>query len=361
VQARLLAWFDASHRDLPWRRTRDPYCILVSEILLQRTRVVLGRPYYERFLARFPDVRSLAAASEEDVLRTWEGLGFYRRARNLHAAAREITVAYRGQVPADFDTLRSLPGVGAYTAGAVASIAFNQRVPAIDGNVARVLARLFRIEEVIARGMGRKRLESIAMDLVPSHRPGAFNQALMELGATVCTPASPDCPICPLERLCIAREADVEVSLPRPPPRRAPEVVSVAFAHVRADERILLVQRPKAGLFGGLWSLPGGEIASNTDAARTLRDVVAAQTGLSVRVGEVTAAIAQTFSHRQWFGSVYSCTMPGDGVPAVGARWASWLEARRLPLVPFQRKFLKSIESHRNLEFFDADPHGPPP
>lgn len=354
VRKRLLAWFDADHRDMPWRRTRDPYRILVAEVLLQRTRVVSGTPYYERFLARFPDVRSLAAASEDEVLRAWEGLGFYGRARNLHAAAKAVIRDYGGRIPPDAETLAGLPGIGPYTAGAVASIAFGVRVPAVDGNVTRVLARLYRIDADVSRGAGRDRVAELAGSLVPAARPGTFNQALMELGATVCTPTSPACGACPLERLCLARASGMQSTLPWRPKVQEPTLVPVAFAHVVSGDRVLLVRRPTSALLGGLWSLPGGELPANCDEAEALRGLLADQTGLDVDVGETVARVAHSFSHRRWSGAVRRGSVRRQGTLAASARWVTVEESLRLPLVPFHRKILAELESRRPLESFDG-------
>ena len=339
---RLLTWFDASHRDLPWRRTRDPYRILLAECLLQRTRVASGIPYYERFLARFPDVASLAAASEDDVLRAWEGLGFYRRARSLHAAARAIVERHGGRIPSDVASLAELPGIGPYTAGAVASIAFGARVPAVDGNATRVLARLYRIEADVTRGDGRNLVSALAAGLVPASRPGAFNQALMELGATVCTPASPSCERCPLESLCLARAAGVEEALPRVSRRPKSPEVRVAFALVTSGARVLLARRPASGLLGGLWSLPGGEVRARADPS-DLEALVAKQTGLRVRVGARAAPVAQTFSHKRWKGAVFRCTTRSSTPPSRPARWVRLEDLLALPLVSFHRKILSEL------------------
>ncbi len=342
VARRLLTWFDASHRDLPWRRTRDPYRILLAECLLQRTRVASGIPYYERFLARFPDVTSLAAASEDDVLRAWEGLGFYRRARNLHAAARVISERHGGRIPTDYDSLAALPGIGPYTAGAVASIAFGARVPAVDGNATRVLARLFCIEADVTRGDARRLVWALASDLVPASRPGAFNQALMELGATVCTPASPSCERCPLESLCLARAAGVEEALPRVSRRAKSPEVRVAFALVTSGARVLLAHRPASGLLGGLWSLPGGEVRARSGPS-DLRALVAEQTGLRVGVGARAAPVAHTFSHKKWKGAVFRCTSRSSRPPSHSARFVRLDELRDLPLVSFHRRILSKL------------------
>jgi len=347
IAERLLAWFDGRRRDLPWRRTKDPYRILVAEFLLQRTRVSTGVPYYDRFIERFPTVASLARASEADVLRTWEGLGFYRRARSLHAAAKAILARHGGAVPADPEDLDRLPGIGPYTAGAVASVAFGRRVPAVDGNAIRVLARVFRIREDVAAAAVRRRIRDIASGLVPDDRPGDFNQALMELGATVCTPAAPACPACPIEDLCVARREGDERSLPRAARPRASVDAPVVFAFVERGDRFLLVRRPEGGLLAGLWSLPGGERPRGADDRSALRALVRAQTGLRIRVGEPCAPVAHAFSHRRWTGAVFRCVPLGTDPPRSQARWARRRDLAELPLVPFHRRALSALGSRR--------------
>jgi A/G-specific adenine glycosylase len=222
----LVRWVRRDHRDLPWRLGRDPYAIWVSEIMLQQTRVEVVVPYYERFLERFPDVEALAAAPLDDVLRAWAGLGYYRRARQLHAAAAIVARDHHGRLPADEAALRALPGIGRYTAGAIRSIAFGEPAPIVDGNVARVLSRLFALPGGPGDSVWERRLWTLAGQLVPATDPSAFNQGLMELGATVCTPRSPRCAACPLARHCRAlAEGRPEAY---PPPRPRPKLVSVA-------------------------------------------------------------------------------------------------------------------------------------
>ena len=270
ITAALGAWFDRVARDLPWRRTRDPYAIWLSEVMLQQTRVETVIPYYERFLARFPTVRDLAAADLDQVLALWSGLGYYRRARGLHLCAREVTERHGGVFPSEAPALRSLPGVGAYTAGAVASIAFDRREPLVDGNVARVLARIEAIDEDIRSTAGVRRLWETAARLVPADHPGRFNQALMELGATVCTPRSPRCGDCPVDGLCAARAEGREEELPVIAPKRDVPVVPAVAAVVRAGQRVLLARRAEGGLFGGLWEPPMVEAASLAEARALL-------------------------------------------------------------------------------------------
>ena len=288
------AWYDEVARDLPWRRTRDPYAVWLSEIMLQQTRVETVVPYFERFLARFPDVGSLAAAPLDDVLGLWSGLGYYRRARQLHAAAREVTERWGGALPASAAELRTLSGVGAYTAGAVASIAFDRREPLVDGNVARVLARLEGIDDDVRGAEGARRLWEAAARLVPEDRPGRFNQALMELGATVCSPRAPRCEACPVRARCVAAEEGRQDALPVVSPKRAPRAVRVVAAVIRHGGRVWLARRVESGLFGGLWEPPMVEARSIAAARAALAGAGIAADVRVRRAGEVKHVL----SHR---------------------------------------------------------------
>ncbi|HKE19728.1 MAG TPA: A/G-specific adenine glycosylase [Kofleriaceae bacterium] len=254
-----MRWFTEHRRDLPWRRTRDPYAIWVSEVMLQQTRIAVVWPYYERWMLRFPSAADLAAAPLDEVLAAWSGLGYYGRARNLHRGAREVVARFGGALPATAAELCSLPGVGRYTAGAIASIGFGRREPLVDGNVARVLSRLFAIEGDIKAGATARRLWSVAGELVPEERPGDFNQGLMELGQDVCTPAAPRCEACPLADLCAARASGRTAELPVVGKRR-PDADKPLLAHcavwLERRGRLLLARRRPRGLFGGLWELP---------------------------------------------------------------------------------------------------------
>ena len=264
LRADLLAFYDRRKRDLPWRRENDPYRILVSEVMLQQTRVDTVIRYYEAWLERFPDVEALAAADEALVLKAWEGLGYYRRARNLHAAARMVRERWEGEMPSTEAALRGLPGVGEYTAGAVASIAFGEAVPAVDGNVRRVLARLFDEPRPTTRW-----LRDTAAGLVDPERAGDWNQALMELGATVCTPRGPLCETCPVADACAARAAGTVADRPAPTDRRPPRKAIIALAVLRRGRgEVLLERRGREGLLAGMWALPEREIDDVDQAAR---------------------------------------------------------------------------------------------
>jgi len=256
IRRTLLTWYDENRRELPWRagpgERPDPYAVWVSEVMLQQTRVETVRPYYERWLADFPTVQALAAAPESAVLKAWEGLGYYSRARNLHRAVREVATRYGGEIPAEPAVFRSLPGVGRYTAGAVASIAFGREEPIVDGNVRRVFARLLdRAEPTDAE------LWDLAGRIVGGKRPGDLNQALMELGALVCTPRSPGCGTCPVRAECAARAAGTVDDRPARKVARAVPVEHHGVAVVVRGERVLLVQRPDGGRLAGLWEFPG--------------------------------------------------------------------------------------------------------
>jgi A/G-specific adenine glycosylase len=259
LQEALLGHYDRTARELPWRRDTDPYRVLVSEIMLQQTRVETVREYYERWLVRFPRLEDLAAADEEDVLKAWEGLGYYRRARNLHTTAMIVCEDHGGMLPSDSVGLRALPGIGEYTSGAVSSIAFGERVPAVDGNVRRVLARFFDVAEPRASW-----LRETADQLVDGSRPGDWNQALMELGATVCTPRKPACSSCPLSPWCQALAAGTQAE--RPAPARARKVPRSVFvlAVLHAGGRVLIAKRPAGGLLAGLWAFPESVLESGS-------------------------------------------------------------------------------------------------
>lgn len=296
VRRALLAHFDAHARPLPWRGVTDPYAIWVSEVMLQQTRVDAAVPYYERWLARFPDVHTLADAPVDDVLKAWEGLGYYSRARNLHRAARLVRERYRGALPEDYASLRALPGVGDYTAGAVASIAFGRRQPAVDGNARRVLARL--LDEA---DPPPARLRERAAALVDHERPGDVNQAIMELGATVCTPRTPHCDACPIRTYCAAAAAGTQ--LERPAPKRAatpPLYVKATAVIVEPGGRALLVRRAGTGLLAGMWTFPAREVRDVAGAARGARAECRARLGdLPIAAARRIGVVDHAFSHRR--------------------------------------------------------------
>ena len=282
VRAPLVAWYRVAARDLPWRRTKDPYAIWVSEAMLQQTTVAAVIPYWERFLARYPTLRSLAASRGEDVLAVWSGLGYYRRARYLREGAIAVMHRHRGRVPKSIDALMDLPGVGRYTAGAIASVAFGLPAPVVDGNVKRVFSRLF------ALGGRSKRVPdntywSIAESLVEGTAPGDWNQAVMELGATVCTPRDPDCDRCPVARHCRALARDHVARFPAPDKRVEVRVVPVAVSWITRGNRVLLERRAPDGPFRGSWDLPAAVIPKGVKAGRAIARQFSKRHGITVQ------------------------------------------------------------------------------
>jgi A/G-specific adenine glycosylase len=340
----LIGWYRANRRDLPWRRTRDPWAVWVSEAMLQQTRALTVIPYYERFLRRFPDPASLARADLDDVLGLWAGLGYYSRARNLRAAAAQVVECFGGSVPDTVEQLQTLPGVGRYTAGAVASIAFDRPAPVVDGNVARVLSRLRGIREAVDGAAGRARLWTEAEALASGPAPGDLNQALMELGARVCLPRAPRCPICPVARHCAARAAGDAESLPRRAPRRKPRAVHAVAALVLRRGRALAVRRPPRGLFGGLWQLPGAEVASaRTADAVTLARVVRERTGLEIGAVEPAGRLEHGLTHRTLRLRVFRCEAKPGRVRLSGwdrHRWVTPQAFAGFPLGALDRRAL---------------------
>ena len=302
----LLRWYRRHRRDLPWRRTRDPYAIWVSEVMLQQTQVATVLPYYRRFLERFPDPASLANAAEEEVLGLWSGLGYYRRARALRAGARAVVERHAGRVPGDVEALRALPGIGRYTAGAIASIAFDLPAPVLDGNVRRVLSRLWALK-VAARAREEKLLWAIAEILAPGPDPGDLNQALMELGARVCTPRNPDCPACPLRNRCRALELGDPEAHPTPRSRRPTEKVTVAVGWIRRSRRLLLEKPPPGSPLRGSWDLPAVELCSGGSPRDVLRRKLKREHHLEVTVGDRLTSVGHGIMHRRLSLDGYDC------------------------------------------------------
>jgi len=311
----VVGWFRRGHRDLPWRRTRDPYAVWISEVMLQQTRVETVAPRFERWLQRFPTVRALAEAPLDDVLAEWAGLGYYARARNLHAAAKLVDERHGGALPDDPEAIGALPGIGRYTAGAILSIAFDRPVPILDGNVGRVLARCFRVAGDPKSSATRADLWSLAEQLVVTNTklndrsanssPSALNQGLMELGATICTPRKPACLVCPIERSCEARAAGDPEAYPEPSrPTRVSAVEQVCVALVRR-RKVLLARRPPYGLWGGLFELPACEPLPGEPLEETARRAARDRVGLAIDGAPVTPLppphdrFEQALSHRR--------------------------------------------------------------
>lgn len=320
---------------MPWRRTRDPYPVWLSEVMLQQTQVATARPYYDAFLARFPTLASLARARAGEVLEAWAGLGYYRRARHLHEAARTVMREHAGRVPDDPEAFGGLPGVGRYTTGAVLSICFDHPLPVLDGNVARVLSRLFAIPAAIREPRGARRLWALAGSLVPMRRPGDWNQAVMELGATVCTPRAPACGRCPVRRVCRAAALGRVADFPPGAPRRAPEIVRRAVALIARRGRVLM-ERREGVLLAGLWEPPGAEFANGASPARALRKALASL-GVRASLTRSGRTVRHAITHRAITAEVWDGALIG---PAPRIARLRWVDPARpgVPLTALARK-----------------------
>jgi A/G-specific adenine glycosylase len=345
ITLKLLDWYRAAKRELPWRHTRDPYRIWVSEIMLQQTQVTTVIPYYERFLTRFPTIEALAQAELDEVLVVWQGLGYYTRARHLHAAARVVCQQYGGALPTDMGLLRALPGVGEYTAGAVASIAFGQDQPAIDANVTRVLCRLFDVDQPLSKAVTRRLLRQHAQRLLPAGQAGLFNQALMELGAILCAPR-PCCEECPVEALCRAHALGIERARPVAPPRALAPARAFVVAWIEHRGGVLVVRRKPQGLLGGLWELPGG-LVSDEDCATALAGQLRASLGVDVEIGVELLIVQHAYTHMRLTAHVYACTLRDTPTlqegPWDALRWLHPDEQHALGLTGLTTKILKRL------------------
>ncbi len=350
LQRALLEWAAGHLRPVPWRTApRDPYRVWVSEIMLQQTRVETVVPYFERWLRRFPDVATLAHAPLDDVLKAWEGLGYYARARNLHRAAQEMVAAHGGRVPDDAEALRRLPGVGRYTAGAILSIAFGRDEPALDGNIRRVLSRAFAVAEP-----SRARLDAVLWELarvlLPSGRAGAFNEALMELGATICTPRNPLCPRCPWASACAAYAQGTQALFPPRRARKQTPYYEVTAAVIWREPGVFLVARRNAeGLLGGLWEFPGGKVEPGESLEECLKREIWEELGVRIRVGGRLAVVKHAYSHFRITLHAFHAWME-DGEPepqALDCAAWRWIRLDEAESIAFSAADLRILDALR--------------
>lgn len=345
-QSALLDWYGTNARELPFRETRDPYAIWVSEIMLQQTTVAAVTPYWERFLRRFPSVSALAEAALDDVLHAWAGLGYYARARNMHRAAREIIARHGGAFPRDFAAIRSLPGIGRYTAGAVASFAFNDDQPVVDANVARVLARIETIPGDPRSGPAQRTLWEAAETLLPAGRARDWNHALFDLGATVCLPSRPLCLLCPVSAWCEAFKTGRQSEYPQVAPR-APMEEQIDVAAVIRDPagRLLMIQRPETGVWAGLWELPRGPLTAGESPSEGLARILREGLGMEARIGEELATLKHTVMRRRITLRALHAEALGGGPMAEGPPrlWVEPENVAALALSSPQRRILRRI------------------
>jgi len=349
ARTRLLTWFGRYARELPWRDTPTPYEVWVSEVMLQQTQVETVRSYYRRFLGRFPTVQTLAAASQEDVLKLWEGLGYYSRARSLHKAAQIIVDTHNGELPADIIALRRLPGIGPYTAGAIASIAFGIPAPAVDGNVRRVMARILAMPTP-----SQALLEDTVSLWMPEDAAGPFTEALMELGATICSPRLPSCQLCPWQALCRARELGRQEAVPAPRPRKAIPHYDVAAAITlrnapnKAGTEVLVAQRRQDDMLGGLWEFPGGKREAAESLPEALRRELREEMGIEIEVGESLTTVKHAYTHFRITLYAFICALrTGDPrcIECQDFKWASTAEVRALPMAVTDRRIAGALEA----------------
>ncbi|GAE37537.1 A/G-specific adenine glycosylase [Halalkalibacter akibai] len=334
-QIDLVNWFLENQRDLPWRESKDAYRVWVSEIMLQQTRVETVIPYYQAFMREFPTAEALAEAEEDRILKAWEGLGYYSRVRNLQTAVREVVEKYNGVVPDTREEISTLKGVGPYTAGAILSIAYGKPEPAVDGNVMRVLSRIFIIEEDIAKPATRKIFEKILYELVSKENPSAFNQGLMELGALICTPTSPGCLLCPVREHCRANQKGVQAELPIKSKKKKQTSKQMAAVVVRNEKNeVLIEKRPETGLLARLWQVPNIETNIGDNQEEILSKMMLEDFDVSIKVGGQIQQVEHVFSHLIWNINVYEAVVTGKASAETATR--KWVKTSEIEQYAFQ-------------------------
>jgi A/G-specific adenine glycosylase len=337
--SRLLNWYNKNKRTLPWRGHPDAYAVWVSEIMLQQTRVETVIPYFEKWMRLFPTVQALANVSEQDVLNAWEGLGYYSRARNLHKAAKVTAKDFGGILPGDVDELIKLPGVGRYTAGAIASLVYGKDEPALDGNLKRVYARLFDVDLPIDSSKGEKLLWEIARENLPKGKAGDFNQALMDLGATICIPKNPRCLLCPLMEMCQARENGTQELRPVKKPKKVvPQYVHAAGVVVKSG-KVLLAQRPSTGLLGGMWEFPNGRVEA--DPAKELTKALRTVYSLKVQRKEAMGFVQHAYTHFKVTVHAFRCEL--KSIPNKKMKWVALKKLSEMPMGKVDRQIANML------------------
>jgi A/G-specific adenine glycosylase len=344
-----LKWYRRHKRTLPWRGHPDSYAVWVSEIMLQQTRVEAVIPYFERWMRLFPTIGALAAASEQEALNAWEGLGYYSRARNLHKAAKIVTEKYGGELPRELDELSKLPGIGRYTLGAISSIAFGMNIPALDGNIKRVYARIFDITEPVDSSAGEKLLWEIAQKYLPKNDAGDYNQALMDLGATICVPKNPRCLICPVMKLCEARAHGTQNERPvKLPKKEVPHHIHAAGVILRRG-RVLMAKRPSQGLLGGMWEFPNGRVkqeslAGLAEALKTVYNIRLRVDRRSIQRMKLLGVVHHGYSHFSVEVHVYLCELESLPPAARNLKWVWIKDLEEYPMGKIDRQIARIVQ-----------------
>ena len=350
---RLLDWFEQHQRRLPWREDSRPYYVWVSEVMLQQTQVDTVIPYFERFVRAFPDITTLAAADQQAVLKIWEGLGYYSRARNLHKTARMLVAQHGGELPKDAEALSRLPGFGPYTTAAVVSIAFGYPLPAVDGNVLRVFCRFWGIGTDIRQPQSRKELQARLAPFIAAATPSAFNQAMMEVGALVCRPRAPRCEACPLKGNCVAFHTGRTAELPIKGARKPLPHYQIVVGVVWKDGTFLLARRRQNQMLGGLWVFPGGKLKDDETPAETLRRKIQAQTGLCVRVVHPYCRVEHGYTHFRITLTAYRCEWRSGEPKALASdevRWVGLQDVGAYPLPKANHKVLAAVRDYERMQ-----------
>ncbi|MBZ0282219.1 MAG: A/G-specific adenine glycosylase [Anaerolineae bacterium] len=355
MQSDLLAWYDIHAADLPWRENQDAYRVWLSEIMLQQTQVETVKPYFARFLETFPTVQALAAAPLADVLKRWEGLGYYSRARNLHQTAQIVSRDFDGSFPRTVDGLLALPGIGRYTAGAIASIAFGQAAPVLDGNVIRVFARLTDLESDVTQPNIKEELWKLAEKWLDRERPGDYNQALMELGRVICKPRNPLCAECPVQKHCEAFANHTQNQRPVKARKAAVPHYHVAAGMIWNDDgQLLIAQRPLEGLLGGLWEFPGGKQEADETLPECLNRELQEELGITVEVGELFCVVQHAFTHFKITLHAFTCRYAEGQPQAIGVRDWAWVLPEQLDQYSFgkaDREVIRALEERKRMLF----------
>lgn len=342
LASRILKWYARHARELPWRNHPQPYAVWISEIMLQQTRVETVVPYFERWIEHFPNIQSLAGADLQDVLNVWEGLGYYSRARNLQQAARIIVEKHHGELPQTLTELRELPGIGRYTAGAIASMAFDQDEAALDGNIRRVLSRVFNVKAVHRSSEADQQLWALAEAHLPKGLAGEYNQALMDLGALICTPRNPDCSNCPLSDICEANKLHLQEERPVRKPKITIPHYTVTAAILRKGNHVLIAQRPEKGLLAGLWEFPGGKVQGNETLSEALQREIREELAISIQVGQSLGVYSHAYTHFRITLHAFECLIKNGNSPQLlehsAVEWVLVSDLKNYPMGKVDRQ-----------------------